>query len=223
MTTKTIPFNTAAGRKRVAPDFVFPLAESRKDEIEAVVAIACDVIKADQKLDSSTIERLEAFVRSFLDEGGDAQAVVFAGGMIDFYRHHPIDPLWIKRVIPRLSSRICIVLVAFLDGLSNGAQMRCAGLETWRKKLGIGDAMARAIGATAQDPLLEAYSTLGLLPGAAMEAVKRAWRERCKEFHPDLYGHLPPSFQSFARERFQQTAEAYDRIVGMTTARSQVA
>ncbi|MBF0499709.1 MAG: J domain-containing protein [Candidatus Riflebacteria bacterium] len=213
MIAKMIPFNRASAQRHGAPDYVLPLTESKKDEIEAVVAIACDVVKVGQATDTAEIRRLEAFVQSFIGDGDDSQPIVFADGMIDFYREHPIEQRWIERAIPGLSPRIRIAIFAFLGGLSIGSSVRQARLEFWRKQMGLGDDVARAIGAPMRDPLTEAYAALGLPPGAPADAVKRAWRDRCKEFHPDLYGHLPPSFQEFAAERFKQTVDAYERIV----------
>lgn len=219
MTMKTIPINHIPARNRFASDFIAPLAESRKDEIEAVVAIACDVIKTGSFQPQSEIRRLRAFVQSFVDDGNDAQAVVFADGMIDFYRDHAIEPRWIKKVLPNLASRLRIALFAFLDHLAMTSEPRRATLEGWRNALSIGDDVALAIRAARQDTLTEAYATLGVPPGSAPDAVKQAWRNCCKEFHPDLYSHLPQSFRDFARDRFQRAAEAYDRIVAGTANR----
>lgn len=49
----------------------------------------------------------------------------------------------------------------------------------------------------------EAYETLGLDPGADLEAVRRAYRERAKETHPDCGGDP---------EAFIRVREAYERL-----------
>lgn len=49
----------------------------------------------------------------------------------------------------------------------------------------------------------EAYGTLGLEPGADLEAVREAYRERVKETHPDLGGDP---------EAFIRVREAYERL-----------
>ena len=49
----------------------------------------------------------------------------------------------------------------------------------------------------------EAYETLGLEPGADLEAVQGAYRERVKETHPDLGGDP---------EAFIRVREAYERV-----------
>jgi len=57
------------------------------------------------------------------------------------------------------------------------------------------------------DPRQAAFAVLGLSPGASPTEVRRAYREKVKEVHPDHGGD---------RERFQQVREAY------TTARKRV-
>lgn len=49
----------------------------------------------------------------------------------------------------------------------------------------------------------EAYETLGLSPGADQADVRRAYREKVKEFHPDRGGD---------EERFRAVTEAYERL-----------
>ena len=49
----------------------------------------------------------------------------------------------------------------------------------------------------------EAYETLGLEPGADLESVRRAFRERAKETHPDRGGDP---------EAFIRVREAYERL-----------
>ncbi|MFB6168755.1 MAG: DnaJ domain-containing protein [Haloferacaceae archaeon] len=50
----------------------------------------------------------------------------------------------------------------------------------------------------------EAYRRLGLEPGADEETVKRAYRERVKEVHPDT--------ESGDQETFKQVTRAYERL-----------
>jgi hypothetical protein len=50
----------------------------------------------------------------------------------------------------------------------------------------------------------EAYRTLGLDPGADREAVKRAYRQRVKEVHPDT--------ETGDEETFKKVNRAYERL-----------
>ncbi|MBF0410753.1 MAG: J domain-containing protein [Candidatus Riflebacteria bacterium] len=53
------------------------------------------------------------------------------------------------------------------------------------------------------------FARLGLTAEASFEEVKSAYKNKCKEFHPDLYQNLPSSFQDFAKQEFQKIQEAF--------------
>jgi len=48
--------------------------------------------------------------------------------------------------------------------------------------------------------LNEAYKILGLLPGASLEEVKRAYKEKISKNHPDKVSHLSEELQEKAKE-----------------------
>lgn len=58
------------------------------------------------------------------------------------------------------------------------------------------------------------YTVLGLTPDASDEAVRKAYRQLAKDFHPDRIAakDLPPAFVEFARTQFARVQAAYDRI-----------
>lgn len=51
------------------------------------------------------------------------------------------------------------------------------------------------------------YEILGVREGASMEEIKRAYRKKAKENHPDLHPNDPK-----ANERMQQVNQAYDML-----------
>ncbi|SHF58430.1 DnaJ domain-containing protein [Desulfacinum infernum DSM 9756] len=62
--------------------------------------------------------------------------------------------------------------------------------------------------ATAQD-----YRLLGLKPGAPDKAVKRAYRDLAKKWHPDRFAQRSPLERAQAEEKFKRLQEAYRRIL----------
>jgi DnaJ like chaperone protein len=69
---------------------------------------------------------------------------------------------------------------------------------------------AANLGPDADDP----YAVLGLLPGATLEEVRRAWRWQAAENHPDRMAQrgAPPAFVAIAREKTAAINAAYARI-----------
>ncbi len=52
------------------------------------------------------------------------------------------------------------------------------------------------------------YSVLGISPGADDETIKKAYRQKCKEFHPDLHPNDPT-----AEDKFKEVQSAYSEIM----------
>ena len=65
-----------------------------------------------------------------------------------------------------------------------------------------------------QNVLEEYYKILEISPNASDEDVKKAWRKKAQEFHPDkVQGTgLPKAFVEYATEEIKKINEAYDKI-----------
>lgn len=57
------------------------------------------------------------------------------------------------------------------------------------------------------------YHVLGLEPGADLEAVKRAFKQKAAEYHPDKVSHLGRELQEFAHRKFTEINSAYQAIL----------
>lgn len=73
-----------------------------------------------------------------------------------------------------------------------------------RGRQGFGSASRNGSQQRAGPSTTEAYRTLGLDPGADDAAVKRAYREKAKEAHPDT--------EDGDEQRFKRINEAYERL-----------
>jgi len=63
------------------------------------------------------------------------------------------------------------------------------------------------------DDLEEAYSLLGLEPGASKPDIKRAFRRVSREWHPDQLEGMAGELKSFATKRMQQITRAYQLVL----------
>ncbi|ATX81718.1 DnaJ like chaperone protein [Mariprofundus ferrinatatus] len=63
--------------------------------------------------------------------------------------------------------------------------------------------------------LSQAYELIGCKPDDTDAAVKKAWRNRCNEYHPDklMSKNLPDAFMKFAHEQMHQINQAYETIM----------
>ena len=64
------------------------------------------------------------------------------------------------------------------------------------------------------DDLDDAYRILGVTPQSTPDEIKKAWRDKAKEFHPDkLRGkNLPENVVKLAESKFRQAQSAYEQI-----------
>ncbi len=59
-----------------------------------------------------------------------------------------------------------------------------------------------------------AYKVLGVAPDASDDEIKKVYRQKCQEFHPDKLASkgLPDEFMQYAHEQLAKVNEAYDTI-----------
>lgn len=58
------------------------------------------------------------------------------------------------------------------------------------------------------------YSVLGITPGADEETIKRAYRQKCKQYHPDLHPDDPT-----CEDKFKDVQAAYSEVMRMRSRR----
>jgi len=62
------------------------------------------------------------------------------------------------------------------------------------------------------DQLEASYKVLGVSPQASDDEVKKAYRKKAVEYHPDKVSHLSEEARNAAKEKFQQLNNAYEKI-----------
>ena len=56
--------------------------------------------------------------------------------------------------------------------------------------------------------MTDPYSVLGIQPGADEETIKKAYRQKCKQYHPDLHPNDPS-----CEDKFKEVQAAYSEIM----------
>lgn len=65
-------------------------------------------------------------------------------------------------------------------------------------------------GASAQQ---QAYAVLGLQPGASMQAVRQAYKQRAAQVHPDKWVRATVEQQAEAEAQFKELGAAYQSVM----------
>ena len=63
--------------------------------------------------------------------------------------------------------------------------------------------------------MTDPYSVLGITPGADDETIKKAYRQKCKQYHPDLHPDDPS-----AEEHFKEVQGASSRAAARRTGKA---
>ena len=56
--------------------------------------------------------------------------------------------------------------------------------------------------------MTDPYSVLGIQPGADEETIKKAYRQKCKQYHPDLHPNDPT-----CEDKFKEVQAAYSEVM----------
>lgn len=70
-----------------------------------------------------------------------------------------------------------------------------------------------APGDDGQNDMEDPYSVLGIVPGASMEEVHRAYRREMAKYHPDRVSHLGEELQRVAHRKSLEIQKAYQEIL----------
>jgi DnaJ like chaperone protein len=182
----------------------------------AVIGLAAKMAKADGYAGQVELEAAQQVFRPPPgEEGNFRRAFVLAQQTVLGFESYA------KQIGRKYRARPCL-LEDVLDGLfhiagADGAvtEAELAYLAEVASQFGFSEVEFRRIKATnlgpdANDP----YAVLGLLPGADMEAVRRAWRTLAADNHPDtmLARGAPPEFIAIAKEKTAAINAAYARI-----------
>jgi len=182
----------------------------------AVIGLAAKMAKADGE---ATESELRAAAQVFRPPPGEEEAFRRAFSIAKQTVHG--FESYAKQIGKKYRARPCL-LEDVLDGLfhiawADGvmAESEIAYLAKVAEHFGFSEAEFRRIKAThlgpdADDP----YAVLGLLPGATMDEVRRAWRRLAAENHPDRMTErgAPPEFVAIAAEKTAAINAAYARI-----------
>ncbi len=175
-----------------------------KDEIAAVERISREALG----LDSST----RRFTINIFTEAKDSPESfeTFAGQFGDLFGHDT-----------QMSTFMLSFLfeVAMADGVLHKEEERMlkAARTAFRLSEGVYHSLhARYVGhqAPGSAGLDKHYSVLGIPIDAEDRAVKKAYRQKCAEFHPDkiVSKGLPPEFTKFANDRIVEINAAYEAV-----------
>jgi DnaJ like chaperone protein len=175
--------------------------------------------KADGKITQEEISAVEQIMARLGYRGPMREAAVEIFRKAKDDAHTAADYLNQLASIIQFNPQIAMTFLAALhavaqaDGLihPNEREILLQAERVFRLRPGTIDAMLGTSTASAVD---EAYKALDCSPEMSDDEIKKAYRQKCIEFHPDKLTSkgLPDEFMQYANEQLAKINEAYDTI-----------
>lgn len=189
-----------------------PRTQSGDFEVSLLI-LASIIIKADGKQDKRELD----FVRQQFRNMYGAERANRAFELFKRVSKQNISMrqvcLQIKQMMDHASR---LQLLHFLFGIAKAdghvAEVEVKQIYTMSGYLGISRKDFESIKAMFYDETNNAYKILNVDKNASDDAVKKAYRNMAKKYHPDRVGHLGKEHQEGAEEKFRQVQSAYELI-----------
>lgn len=185
----------------------------------AAFSMLAKLVRADGNISKAEIDTIERFMHQDLRLDPESRhhamnlfrAALDSPGTFEdfarqFYEHFQDQPQLLDLMIDIL------VRVSLADGELSGAEesvLRSA-VRTFR----MSDDQYRRIRSRHMRDVDRHYAALGCDRSCSDEEIKRLYRKRVREFHPDTIAAkgLPDEFTRFAADKFREIQEAYEEI-----------
>ena len=185
----------------------------------SVFAMLGKMAKVDGKVSQTEIKVVEAFMRDHLRL--NKQSRMFAVNIFNRAKNDPYPYIQYASEFARhfhddTNMRMLLFemlfQVAAADGVIHSAEEHL--LRQTIRYLNISVHLFDELKARLTPTADPAYAVLGVSPDASDDEVKKAFRAKVMEYHPDkiVSKGLPEEFLKFAEEKFKEVNEAYDRI-----------
>jgi DnaJ like chaperone protein len=175
--------------------------------------------KADGKITQEEISAVEQIMARLGYRGPMRTAAVEIFRKAKDDAHTAADYLNQLAAIIQFNPQIAMTFLAALhavaqaDGLihPNEREILLQAERIFRLRPGTIDAM---LGTSKAGAVEEAYKALDCSPEMSDEEIKKAYRQKCIEFHPDKLSSkgLPEEFMQYANEQLAKVNDAYDTI-----------
>jgi DnaJ like chaperone protein len=178
--------------------------------------------RADGTISQPEIEAVEQIMARFNYTGAVRDQA------IEIFRRAKDDPHTAADYINQLAGviqfnpQIAMTFIAALHAVAaadgqihpNEREILLQAERAFRLRPGTIDAMLGGVRGNAPNALENAYKVLEISPDATDAEIKKIYRKKCTEFHPDKLASkgLPEEFMTYAHEQLTKINEAYDLI-----------
>lgn len=185
---------------------------------ELLVHLIVHVIRADNRVDPRELQAVASFFQSRL--GFSFGEMMWVQDLLQHAINQPphLQSVCIEmnRLFKYDSKRLAIELlyqIAAADGQIDSEELFV--IEQIVRQFNISQVdheRIRALYGKVKTDKASYHKILGVKETASKAEIKKAYREACKENHPDKVAHLGSSYQKAAKEKMQKINEAYEKL-----------
>jgi DnaJ like chaperone protein len=178
--------------------------------------------RADGHITQEEIQAVEHIMQRFGYTGQMREAAIEVFRKAKDDPHTAADYLNQLSAVVQFNPQIAMTFVAALhavasaDGMihPNEREILLQAERAFRLRPGTIDAMLGNVRGSSPSALDNAYKVLGVSPDATDAEIKKVYREKCNEFHPDKLASkgLPDEFMDYAHDQLAKVNDAYDTI-----------
>ncbi len=196
-------------------------SQERVHYVELMIHLMAHAIKADGIVDTREIQTLYTFFQSRLQFNSNQLRWVQDLIQYSLRKNYPLEVILqtmnqeFKNHEKQLCIELLIAVVMADEELHNNEKVL---LDMVANDLNIDKDFYNQLKAKYIKASQSAYDVLGISANASNEEIKKAYKNLCKQYHPDKVQHLGDEFKNFADEKIKEINKAYDSIMQKTKA-----
>lgn len=186
---------------------------SRNDFITALLVLMAAVMKADGKIMKSELDYVKKFLVKNFGETTATEATKILKDILK--KDIPLKEVC-RQICMNTQYEARTQLIHYMFGIAQAdghvSELEVKKIEEIALHLNISSSDIASIKAMFYKDIQSAYKVLGLDNSASIAEIKKAYRKKAIEHHPDKVEHLGEDIRKGAEEKFRQVNEAYEQI-----------
>jgi len=185
-------------------------ATTRGDFMVSLIVLTSAVMKADGKVKKGELDYVKQY---FIQVFGVDQATDAIRMLRDILKQEIMVVDVARQIGQNLDNSSKIQLLHYLFGIAKADgkidQVEVDLIQSISNYMGILSGDFMSIKAMFVKDVNEAYSMLGIDKSATNDEIKKAYKKKAIEYHPDKVAYLGADVQEAAKKKFQKISEAY--------------
>ncbi|MBH38167.1 hypothetical protein CL658_03950 [bacterium] len=191
-------------------------SKERLHYVELMIHLMAHAIKADGIVDKREIQTLFTFFQSSLQFNSNQLRWIQDLIHYSLQKNYPLEIILqsmnqeFQSHEKQLSIELLMAVIMADESLHKNEKIL---LDNVAKDLQIDTEFYNQLKAKYIKSTVSNYDILGLKENASTEDIKKAYKNLCKQYHPDKVQHLGEEFKNFADKKIKEINKAYDNIM----------